>query len=209
MKKCFKCFKLKPLDGFYAHRAMGDGYLNKCKDCTKLDVKNNTTNYDFTEKGVIRVMYKTQVSNSKKRNMPPPNYRKGLLRDWLYNNGFAKYYQKWVESGFAKKYKPSVDRIDDFKPYTLCNIQLGTWEDNFKHSVDDAINGIGTMGAKTKTTLQFKDGKLIASYVSYSGAARIVGYKFDHIINTGKTDKNGFMWYYKEYIDTLNLKLPF
>ena len=37
MKKCFKCGLEKPLTDFYKHKAMGDGYLGKCKDCTRND----------------------------------------------------------------------------------------------------------------------------------------------------------------------------
>ena len=34
-KTCFKCGQVKLIDEFYRHRAMGDGHLGKCKDCTK------------------------------------------------------------------------------------------------------------------------------------------------------------------------------
>ena len=41
VKTCFKCGEEKSLSAFYKHPQMGDGHLNKCKVCTRVDVKNH------------------------------------------------------------------------------------------------------------------------------------------------------------------------
>jgi len=40
-KVCFKCHQELAVVNFYKHPMMGDGYLGKCKECAKRDVREN------------------------------------------------------------------------------------------------------------------------------------------------------------------------
>ena len=71
-KKCFKCHTEKPLTEFYKHAQMGDGHLNKCKECTKNDAnKHRSENLDKIraydrERGKLahRIAQRTEVNRA-------------------------------------------------------------------------------------------------------------------------------------------------
>ncbi len=45
-KICFKCQHEKPLTEFYRHPRMADGHLNKCRGCTRAEVRINRAERD-------------------------------------------------------------------------------------------------------------------------------------------------------------------
>ena len=197
MKTCFKCGACKPLVEFYKHPKMVDGHLGKCKCCTKADVKKNETRYDLTEKGVVRVIYKTQKRSNVLRGFGVMPYSKQDLSQWLYNSGFKSLYDKWVACGYKSGDKPSVDRIDDFQGYSFENIKLSTWGKNREHQHSDIRAGAGTSGGRCKAVDKSdSDGNLIATYVSRSAAARESGYSIDRQLKTGIKCRNDFFWSY-------------
>lgn len=51
-KVCFKCNEKKEFKDFYTHPKTKDGYLGKCKICTKLDTKITTEKLISTPEGL-------------------------------------------------------------------------------------------------------------------------------------------------------------
>jgi hypothetical protein len=203
MKTCFKCGIEKPIDMFYAHSRSRDGRLNKCKECTKNDVRENSKRvgnaYDFSEAGVFRVIYKTQKRHQRLRGHGQIPYTKRELQDWCYQNGFKKLFKEWRESGHKTGLKPSVDRIDSTLGYSIGNIRLGTWQQNRDAQVSDIINGTGSSGRRCKRVIKLDSNMVeICEYVSASSAERDIGYKIHRNIKLGIACRNGFFWVYKD-----------
>jgi len=204
-KKCRgKCKKLLPFSSFYKHKQMADGHLNVCKECKKKyerDSKNYSI-YEKTEKGVIRVIYKTQKSNSKRRGHIPPNYSKEELKEWLYPNGFKALFDAWVASGYEKRLKPSCDRIDDYKGYSLDRLKLVTWGVNKDKQTNDILLARSTSGERCKAVEQLSlEDAFIKDFISASEASRQTGVDIRHISNCclGKRKtSNGFKWRFKK-----------
>lgn len=85
MKRCFKCEEEFPLSEFYKHKQMKDGHVNKCKSCSKKDVRKN-----YSDKREYYLAY------DKKR------YRENPSRK-MANLAYAKTEQGKIVQNAAKK----------------------------------------------------------------------------------------------------------
>ena len=193
MVTCKVCKKEKdPKSNFYSSSAV------TCKECVKKRVKSNGTNYDLTEKGVFRVIYKTQKRNQKLRGHGEIEYTKKELVEWCKKNGFEELFISWRESGHKTALKPSIDRINDHKGYAFNNIRLGTWQQNRNHQARDIINAKGTSGKRCKALNKLDESfNIICEYVSYNSAVRDIGYSIEYQIKNKVKCRNGFYWQYK------------
>ena len=196
-KRCKHCGELKPISEFYKHKSRKDGLLDECKVCKNEYDKQ----YRRTKKGLVSAIYSHQRRSSEKRGHPMPTYTNKELKEWLYSQKkFHELYDNWKSSGFNKWLKPSVDRIDDYKPYTLDNIQIVTWRDNAYRYYEDKKRGANNK--QNKAVLQFSlDGGFIAEYYSISEADRRTGISFKSISNAciGRyKTAGGYKWMFKD-----------
>jgi len=129
-KRCTKCGNIKPLSDFNKQSSTKDGLSYMCRECHKQSILE----YGRTKVGLIHQLYRHQKANSNRRNHDLPSYSSKELIEWVLSHpNFDELYNNWVESGYKKKLKPSIDRLNNDIGYTFNNIQLVTWEENFNN----------------------------------------------------------------------------
>ena len=166
--------------------------------------KKAVSKYRKTKKGVATTIYCSQKQTSAKRGYQPPEYTKQQFSDWLLNHPkFDSIYTDWVESGYKRWKKPSVDRLDDYKPYSFNNIRLVTWEDNHIKHNKDVINCINQKCFRPVIQFDKKDNQ-VKKYCSIKQAARELNILANGIrkccIGEYKTS-GGYIWRYDNVTD--------
>jgi len=196
MKTCAECNKSKDALEFPKRADISCGRLNICKIC----LSENNKAYLRTKKGVVTGIYGGQRSGSKKRGHLPPTYTKQELKEWLYSNPlFHILYDNWKRLDYQKRYKPSVDRKDDYIGYTMDNIQLMTWGENRTKGYKDKTEGRNNKNNKAVIQLT-TDGEFIAEYHSTSEAGRqteIKNCSISEVCRGNRKTAGGFVWGYK------------
>jgi len=127
-KICSTCSEDKEIECYSNSTDTIDRKLRECKQC------NNIAHLAFirTKKGTSYRIYKKQIQRSKDKGFNPPSYSLDELREWLFNQDlFHKTYDEWTNSGYETMMCVSCDRIDRFKEYSLDNMTVGTWQQNF------------------------------------------------------------------------------
>ena len=104
----------------------------------------------------------------------------------------------WLALGCQTEMIPSLDRIDDYKPYTLDNIQVVTWIKNRSKSNSDRKNGVNNKNSKAVIQTA-KDGEFITEHYSIRQASRDTKINQSDISQCclGKLNSSGgFCWKY-------------
>lgn len=146
----------------------------------------------------IRDIHFNQCGSAKRRNIAPPNYTIEELQQWcLAQPQYHKLHEDWVNSGFQRNMAPSIDRKDDYKGYTLDNIQLMTAKENLDKAFTDCASG-----KNTKRSLgvdQFTlTGEFIKRFPSMNLAGRALnavnGSMISAVCNGKRNSAHGFSW---------------
>ena len=171
--KCSKCKTIKELSDFPKDKTTKKGYKAFCKDCASA----MTLKWGRSEAGVIIKAWHHQVQHSITRGHQPPKYTREEFVEWMLNHpSFTRLFAEWVESGYIKDVRPSVDRLDNSYGYSFDNIRLVTFRENYMQYHNDKVSGIekGDCKAIRKIT---KDGEVVGEYFSVAEALRQHGKK--------------------------------
>ena len=189
--ECTVCQSVKSADQF--HRLTKKARKGHCKQCASekdLIFRRSKDGWAFN-------IYKRQRRSSRERNHPFDAYTLSELKQWVFAQEiFHTLHKEWVESNYETKKTPSLDRLDDYKPYTFGNLRIVTWKENDEKFHVDRKAGINN---KTNTPVRqySKTGEFIAEFYSCSAAGRALGIDPGGITACRKgklKTSGGFVW---------------
>jgi hypothetical protein len=169
----------------------------KIVDSVGLSAEEYNIHYRRTQTGFLNNSYATQKRSCIEREHEKPQYTKQELKQWLESNkDFTSIWKRWVESEYKTELKPSIDRLDSNKTYSLDNIQVVTWEENRR------LGRIYTTEKQRKSVLKrdIKTGSLLCEYLSINEACRQTGVDTSSITKNLKGERKtagGYLWEYK------------
>jgi len=202
MKKCKCCNQEKSIKDFYIKNSYKSYMSFSCKDCR---IKKNKLQYR-KKIGVMNAIYRGQLRNTKIKGFNEIAYTYSEFKDWILNQDkFNKLYDFWVLSGYKTLLKPSVDRKDDYKGYSLNNIQLMTWGENKRKGHVDRKNGNNNKYNKAILQYDLND-NFIKEHYSIKSAERELNVGRQNISSAchGRFKQAyGYKWKFKESAQTI------
>ena len=195
-KICKNCKKEKKLNDYFNQKTGKFGKTSTCKKCNSIRTKL----YIKTIGGVITKLYSHIKRRHKKYDSNNISFSKVEFKEWIINNkSFNNLYNNWVKSNYNLWLVPSIDRENDYAGYTLDNMTLMTWQQNFDKKNKDVKRGINNKISK-KVYQYDLDNNFIKEYYSQSQASRETNIIVQNInkacdsINTA----GGYKWYSKK-----------
>ena len=194
-KICSKCKIEKNSSSFWVRKERKGGLYSACIKCKTTAALNKKR----TKSGLVYSIYGDQLSTSKKRKHVPPSYTAEELFEFLTTNQeFNEIYNGWVSSGYKKMLRPSIDRNNDYLPYSFDNITVMTWQENMDKGHKDRVTGINNKMNKSVNQLN-KDKTFIKNHHSMMQAERETGVSSGKICICCKGKRKsagGFIWEY-------------
>ncbi len=100
--------------------------------------REHITRYIRTPKGWISTSLQGMRQKSKRRGHPTPELNSiAAIAEWLISTSFDDLWSAYVLSGYETDRRPSIDRLDNAKPYARDNIRLVTWRENLMAAARD------------------------------------------------------------------------
>lgn len=163
---------------------------------TPKKVREQVRRRSRTVHGLIYQIYKMQILSSIQREHDKPKYSYKEFTDWFKSQkDFKHLYSEWVKSNYNKMKRPSSDRIDNSKGYSLDNIQLVTFRENLINALHERKGKI--YGLNGHPIYMMDCNKKILAYfcsVRFAGICLKISYQsIQGALKTGRKCR-GFFW---------------